>query len=347
MGHDEKGQEQSPDSAATALQSPDSAATAPQSADSETTAPRSPRKRHRARAYLAVSLAAAAGATLLLFAVSRVLASFSDYGWFHTGCGILALAGFAGMIGAAVWNGVAFVMRHRGRRGAARPVLIVSFAVFGLVPFTVGIVTDQSPALRPADARTWAGYATTRNGVTQVSATWVQPRVYPLGSRPNDVAFWVGLTYPEGSDVEQIGTEGYCQRHTSAAYDAWYELYPAPPVMINVATKPGDRITATVVRLDEKRFRLTLSNATTGAQFSTIQVAGGLDNTKGAIIVEEPALSSEDLAGFDAVHFTKCAFNGRPLDGFRLTSFGVESDAGTMETTTSDVGAGGFTVTRR
>ena len=336
MSHDEQDQELSPDSATPAPQSADSTAT-----------PQSPRKRRRARAYLGVSLAVAVGATLLLFAVSRVLASFSDYGWFHEGCGMLALVGFLGAIAAAVWNVLAFGMRRVGRRSAARPVLIIGFAVFGVVPFAVGLVSDQPPSLRPADSRIWAGYSTTRNGVAQVSATWVQPRVYPLGSRPNRAAIWVGLAYPEGSDVEQIGTAGDCQRHTSATYDAWYELYPAPPVTTNMAIRPGDRIAATVVRLGEKRFRLTLSDATTGARFSTTQVAGGVGNTKGTIIVEEPVSSNMDLAGFDPVHFTRCAFNGQPIGGFRVTSFDIESDDGATETTTSTVEAGGFTVTRR
>lgn len=317
------------------------------STDNATSAPQASPKRRRVRMHLAISLVATVGATLVLFGVSRVLASFSDYNWFHAGCGILALVGFVGTIGAAAWSGITLLLRRLGRGGTARPLLIMSLAVFGLVPFVVGIVTDQPPSLRPTDSPTWAGYGTTRNGITQASATWVQPRVYPLGSRPNDVAFWVGLTYPESREVEQIGTAGDCQRHTPATYDAWYELYPAPLVTTTVAIRPGDRITATVVRLGENRFRLTLSNATTGGRFSTTQVADGVGNTKGTIIVEEPTFSGVDLAGFDPAHFTKCAFNGQSIGGFRLSSFDIASDAGVMETTTSNVEADGFTVTRR
>ena len=161
------------------------------------------------------------------------------------------------------------------------------------------------------------------------------------------MAIWVGLDYT--GHVEQIGTEGVCQRHTPATYWAWYELYPAPPVRTKVTIRPEDQLGATVVRLDTDRFRLTLINATTGAQFSTVQIAKGVGNTHGTIVAEEPSFSDMDLAGFDPIHFTRCAFNGKSIVGVRLISFDIESDGGSVETTTSEVAANGsdFTVTRR
>lgn len=310
--------------------------------------PRRPRTWRRAFRYLAIPLGAAVVAILVLFVVSRLLASFTDYNWFHAGCGILALAGFLGMIGAAVWNGVIVRRRRRGRSGTARPLLIVSLAVFGLVPFVVGIVTYPSPAQRPADAAVWAGLGTMRDGITRVTATWEQPRVYPLGSRFDGVSFWVGLADTDGN-VEQIGTDGYCQRHTPAIYDAWYELYPASKVTTRLAVRPGERVTATVVSLGNDRFQLTLADATTGARFSTVQVARGVGSTHGAIIVEEPSFSDMDLAGFGTVRFTQCAFDGRPIGSFRLSPFDIASDDGTLETITSGLASDGttFTVTRR
>lgn len=108
-------------------------------------------------------------------------------------------------------------------------------------------------------------------------------------------------------------------------------------------------ITATVVRLGQNRFRLTLANATTGRRFSTVKVVMGIGNTHGAIVAEESSFSDTDLAGFALVHFTGCAFNGQPMDGYRLTSFDIANDTGTAETTTSEVGGDGasFTVARR
>jgi hypothetical protein len=300
--------------------------------------------------YLALGLAAALVALLVVFVVSRILATRSDFNWFRAGCGILALVGAVGMIGVAVWNLTVFERRRSGQAGRSRPrpFLIMSLAVFALVPFGAGIVTDRQPSLRPSDTPIWAGYGTTRDGITQVTATWVQPHVRPVGSRPNAVSFWVGLG-DAGDHLEQIGTECWCQRHTPAICDAWYELYPAPKIETNVAVRPGDVITATVVRLGQNRLRLTLANATTGRRFSTVKVVRGVGNTHGVIVAEESSFSDTDLAGFAPVHFTGCAFNGQPMDGYRLTSFAITDDNGVAETTTSEVGADGasFTVTRR
>jgi Peptidase A4 family len=313
-------------------------------------APRAFGRGRRLLKYLAFGLAAAIVATLVLYIVSRILATRSDFDWFHTGLGFLALVGGAGMIGAAVWNLVVFARRRSGRasRSRPRPLLIVSLAVFAIVPFGLGIVTGPQPSLRPRDAPVWAGYGTTRDGITQVSATWVQPHVHAVGSRPNAVALWVGLGDAD-DHLEQIGTDCWCQRHTPATGDAWYELYPAPVVETTVAVRPGDRITSSVVRLSADRFRLTLSNATSGTRFSTVQVIGGVGNTHGTIIVEEPTFADMDLAGFEPVHFTGCTFNGAHIGGFHLTSFDISDDHGVTQTTTSEVGADGasFTVTRR
>ncbi len=162
------------------------------------------------------------------------------------------------------------------------------------------------------------------------------------------MSFWVGLG-DAGDHLEQTGTECWCQRHTPAVSDAWLELYPAPKVETDVAVRSGDVITATVVRLGQSHFRLTLANATTGRRFSIVKVVRGVGDTHGAIVAEESSFSDTDLAGFAPVHFTACALKGRPMDGYRLTSFAITTDDGVAETTTSEVGGDGasFTVTRR
>ena len=135
--------------------------------------------------YLAAGLACSAAAVAVLYAISRILALRSDFDWFHAGCGLLALLGSLATIGTALWNLAALERRRSGREGAApRPLLITSCAAFAAVPFVVGILAFLSPGTRPADAQAWAGYRTTRDGVTSVSASWVQPAIHPRGSRP-------------------------------------------------------------------------------------------------------------------------------------------------------------------
>lgn len=299
--------------------------------------------------YVASGLACAAVATVALYGVSRIVALRSDFNWFHAGCGILALAGLVATVGTAVWSLVVFKRRRSGRgKGASRPLLILSCAVFGVVPLVVGMVTLPSPSQRPADAETWAGYGTRRNGITSVTATWVQPRVYSLGSRVAALSLWVGLGDAK-NHLEQIGTEAWCQRHTPAVYDAWYELYPARKVETGLPVRPGEMFKATILRLDQDRFRLLLEDETTGRRFSTIQVVEGVGNTHGSIITEESNFGDVDLAGFAPVRFAHCAFDGRPIADLLLNGFDIQADDGTMETTTSPITAGGmsFTVTRR
>ena len=291
-----------------------------------------------------LGVAGALAAIGVLYVLTHALAPNSDVNWFLAGCAVLAAAGIVGTIGTLVWSAIA-----QSRQRPPRFMGVLSLGLFALVALAVAIVVSFSPGDRPADAQIWAGYQTTRNGITKVTASWVQPRVWPLGPRRNHVSFWAGLTYPESRAVEQIGTEVSCARHAQTAYHAWYELYPADVVMIDVVIKPGDHVTAAVVRLDQDRFRLTLTNETTGARFATVQVARGVGNMHGAIVTEESNRRAVDLAGFDPVHFTGCAFNSRPIDHFPLTSFDVWSDAGVIETATSQVAAdgSGFTVTRR
>jgi hypothetical protein len=194
----------------------------------------------------------------------------------------------------------------------------------------------------------WAGYRTSIGGITSVIATWIQPWVEQRGVVPNVVVFWVGLEGQHTDTVEQIGTGGYCDG-VSTGYDAWHELFPKPAVTIDLAVNPTDTVTATVASIGHDCFRLTLVDDTTHARFATTQVARGVGDTAGAIAVERRGTSDVGLAGFDPVHFTRCALNGQPIGGFRLTSFDIASDDGTVETTTSPVATGGtsFTVTRR
>jgi hypothetical protein len=291
-----------------------------------------------------LGVAIAIGAVGVLYVLTHVLAPNSDVDWFMAGCAVLAALGIVGTVATLIWDVIVLAQRR-----PTRFLLVAGLGAFALVPIAITAGLMSMPVDRPAGAQIWAGYRTTRNGITQVTATWVQPRVRPLGPRRNDVAFWVGLDYPEALDLEQIGTEVTCARHTRTTNHAWYELYPASAVRIAMAIRPGDVVTAAVVRLDEKHFRLTLVNGTTGARFSTVKVASDVGNTHGAVMTEESDYRDTDLAGFGSVRFTRCAFNGRPLEGYRLDGFDVWSDAGVMETATSPVAADGssFTVTRR
>lgn len=279
----------------------------------------------------------------VLYAVTHVFLPNRTWDWFGVGCTVLVGVGLLGAVGAIVWSVVAWL-----RRRPTRFSLAASFGVLALVAAILVIVMLAQPADRPSDAQIWAGYRTTHNGITQVAATWRQPRGWPSDGHRNAVAIWVGLDYPEGKALEQIGTKVCCARRTGTVYSAWYELYPATMVAVRLPIRPGDLVSAEVLRLDQGRFRLTLANQTIGRSFSTVQVVHGVGNTHGAIVVEEPDRRDIDLAAFDPVRFSRCAFDGSRIDDFKLTTFSIQADDGSAETVVSPVARGGtsFTVSR-
>ena len=82
---------------------------------------------------------------------------------------------------------------------------------------------------------------------SHVAAHWTQPDV--VGSCPKKklqlAAFFVGIDGYNSGTVEQIGTEVDCVNGAPTHY-AWYEMYPAPPVILDCTVDGGDTITAAV-----------------------------------------------------------------------------------------------------
>ena len=298
---------------------------------------------------LGLTLAAAAVALLALYALSRALALRTDYDWFHAGAGLLGLAGFGAMVAVVIWSFAMLLRRRLTKRGRTRFLLAVWCGVFGAASIAVGIVTFGPLPERTSHTGIWAGYRSERNGVTAVRATWTVPAIRSLGRRPNSLSAWVGLD-DAGRHLEQIGIAAACQRHTRAEYWAWYELFPAGPTELRLTLHPNDTVVATVVRFGADRFRLTVTDTTTGTRFSTAQVVRHVGNTHGVIVIEESDYLDEVLADFSPIRFLRCAFDGRPIADFALTSLEIQNDGDDApETITSAVDEHGtsFTVARR
>ena len=129
-----------------------------------------------------------------------------------------------------------------------------------LVPLAAGTDTEAST--------NWAGYAVThRRPFTSATGRWVQPAATCSGVEATYSAFWVGLGgFAESSfGVEQTGTQANCYGGTPS-YTAWYELFPAPPVNLQLRIRPGDRISATVT-VNKKTVLVRLRNVTTSKTF--------------------------------------------------------------------------------
>jgi len=172
------------------------------------------------------------------------------------------------------------------------------------------------------DSFNWTGYIVSgRAGmVGGVSGCWTVPTVSPS---PEDAysAAWVGVDgAPEADDyLLQIGTEqDWDAEQGAAAYDAWWEVITPssqnPPTEI-AKVSPGDAICASIARGTGGSWTISMTDQTSGGQFSTAQPFGGPAESA-EWIVERPVLESAtefylaDLAGFSQVAFQTAKLNG-------------------------------------
>ena len=202
----------------------------------------------------------------------------------------------------------------------------------------------------PTTSTNWAGYDVTGGPFTSVTATWTQPRVRSAGAKVNDAAFWVGLDGDTSDTVEQIGTEGFNQGNRGG-YDAWYELYPANPVTIQMTIRPGDRLTGTVASPDGVTFTLSLVDHTSGVSFQTVQTVNPAATLSSAEVIAEAPTDDwgnvVPLANFGLLSFSSCAFDGQPVGTFDWDQIDMIGSGGGLIARTSTLGADGasFTVT--
>jgi len=198
-----------------------------------------------------------------------------------------------------------------------------------------------SDGLSRGQALNWAGYAVEtslsspqNDAVTDVKGSWTVPAVN-CASAPNSYSsFWIGIDGYSSGTVEQIGTDSDCSSK-KAVYYAWYEMYPAYPVNLNIKVSPGDTINAEVKYLGNNQFTLTLTNTNkkTGTTYSTTQALSGAARSSAEWIAEAPSVggSITSLANFGQVYFTGCQVT---LNGHTgpINDNAWQSDAITMVT---------------
>jgi hypothetical protein len=216
----------------------------------------------------------------------------------------------------------------------------VTLALATLVP--VASAATNGPRLRglgPETSTNWAGYDATQatnssSTFTSVSASWVVPAV---STAPTNAyaSFWVGLDGDGSNSVEQIGTDSDYV-NGQASYYAWYEMYPKMPVNLSLAVKPGDTISASVVAGTKGSFTLTLTDATTGASFTTTQKSAKAKLYSAEVIAEAPWSGGVlPLADFGSVAFTNALFNGQPISSFANNQITMVTSSGAPKATPS------------
>ncbi len=214
-----------------------------------------------------------------------------------------------------------------------------------------GVTGDSSDATTGVTALNWAGYDAT-GGFTSVAATWVEPAVQPGDAGLQAASFWVGLDGDGSATAEQIGTAALSRDGQVTCY-AWYEMYPQPEARIaTLAVVAGDTLSASVVTDGHGSYTLTLTDETTGATFSTTQSGAAVTPSSAEIVAEAPTDASLSrlipLAGFDAVAFSGCAVDGRPLSATPHRRITMVARDGAVVAGASQLGAdgAGFTVSR-
>lgn len=182
-----------------------------------------------------------------------------------------------------------------------------------------------------ASSTNWAGYAVpaAKGSVTNVTGSWVQPTATCSSGKTGYASFWVGIDGYSSRSVEQTGTDSDCSGSTPVYY-AWYEFYPNPSHQITSLTiSPGDTIAAQVLYLGSGKFKVTLTDHTTGHAFSTTASVRKAARSSAEWIAEAPSSTSGilPLANFGTVSF-----------GYDTTSVSGTNDA-TIGGTTADIGS--------
>ena len=138
----------------------------------------------------------------------------------------------------------------------------------------------------------WSGYADTGSGFSTVTGKWTEPTATCSGRTESLAAFWVGIDGYSSSSVEQDGTLVECYRGT-AYYYTWWEMYPTNAIqVVGTTLKPGDSISASVVRSGSS-YTLKVTDSThTANSFTTTHTCSGCANSSAEWIAEAPSSSS-------------------------------------------------------
>lgn len=205
-----------------------------------------------------------------------------------------------------------------------------------------GAVARITAGTETETSTNWAGYAVThRQPFTSVTGRWVQPTATCGPTDRTFSAFWLGLGgFAQRSfAVEQTGTLANCSGG-SPVYRAWYELYPAPPVYVRLAVRPGDTMSATV-SVKGKTVLIRLKNVTTGNRFIKKLRMTRPDVSSAEWVAEAPTgcdylgyCATLPLTNFGTVSFSRAAatvkgHKGRISDpAWRATSIELHGEAG-------------------
>ena len=200
--------------------------------------------------------------------------------------------------------------------------------------------------LNTAESVNWAGQIASASTFTAVSAEWTVPAVRPTGVTEAS-ATWIGIDNGDapGNNIIQTGTTQQTQGGVPSYY-AWYELYPALPVVIG-GVSPGDQMAAEIIQNSGTSWTINIADlSVTGDVLSQPVTYDGPAETA-EWIEELPEAASGPppaLANFGSATFTNLGMDdtGGALGG----AVDMVDQGGNVIASTSDITeAGSFTIT--
>ena len=141
-------------------------------------------------------------------------------------------------------------------------------------------------AARASDSTyNWAGYLATSARYSSVSGSWVVPKMASSSAETAN-GQWVGIGGYTSADLIQTGTRAISE-DGATRYEAWYELIPAPAVVVPLAITPGDSVSAFIFEISPGEWSIILSNLSTGETYET-QVSYASSHSSAEWVEEMP-----------------------------------------------------------
>jgi Peptidase A4 family len=156
--------------------------------------------------------------------------------------------------------------------------------------------------LKKVSSENWSGYADTGTGFSSVSGTWTEPKVTGCSATGplKAVAFWVGFDgfSRTSMTVEQGGTLAICGTGFGPlTYLTWHEMCCKQAITPfgNETVKPGDKISASVVRSGTKYTIKVTDSTTSGNSGTSTATCSTCANSSAEWIAEAPSGTSGEL----------------------------------------------------
>ncbi|MHB8342873.1 MAG: putative Ig domain-containing protein [Ferrimicrobium sp.] len=221
-----------------------------------------------------------------------------------------------------------------GNANTASVVVTVSDSSAQSTTVTLSLTTD--PQLLTVGSGNWSGYDVQNGAFDGVSTTFnvaslTSPQPSVCSNNPNGTTAttgtlsqtcamgeWAGIGGGDVSGSDSIIQAGIGEipivgTDTFYIY-AWYELYPANPIPINMTVNPGDNITVSIneTTATSGSWDIQINDTSNGESFSTQQSYSGATNTA-EWIVEAPGQTT--LSPYSPVTFTNPSYNLAPSGG--------------------------------